>query len=342
MSMNTTVESVRVSLGTAIRLGLMKGTLETECTTAFLMTYNRDRCDANCAFCPQARDSHSPPDRLSRIAWPVFRMASVTDSIRSMDRGFDRLCVQCVNYSDVVSDATRIIMQLRQVTQSPISVCIQPVEREDMIRLREAGATDIGIAIDAATESLFDRVKGRARGADYRWDSHLNALSTALEVFGRGHVTTHLIIGLGESEVEAARLMLDMYERGVSVGLFAFTPVAGVAMADTPQPEIGRYRRLQILRLLLAQRRLRPGMLTLPDDDSAPIQLRLTSKDFKEVISSGIAFQTSGCVGCNRPFYNERPRGPIYNYPRPLEVREIQEAVAQSGLVIEDGEDPIY
>ena len=27
------------------------------------------------------------------------------------------------------------------------------------------------------------------------------------------------------------------------------------------------------------------------------------------------AVLTSGCPGCNRPFYNERPRGPIYNYP---------------------------
>ncbi|HID80257.1 MAG TPA: hypothetical protein EYP48_00875 [Ignisphaera sp.] len=24
---------------------------------------------------------------------------------------------------------------------------------------------------------------------------------------------------------------------------------------------------------------------------------------------------TSGCPGCNRPFYNESPRGPIFNYP---------------------------
>ncbi|MCW3977503.1 MAG: radical SAM protein, partial [Candidatus Bathyarchaeota archaeon] len=37
---------------------------------------------------------------------------------------------------------------------------------------------------------------------------------------------------------------------------------------------------------------------------------------------------TSGCPGCNRPYYNERPGGPLYNYPRqplPDEIRAIKE-----------------
>ncbi len=331
-----------VSLGTAITLGLMEGTLETACTTAFLMTHNRHRCTANCAFCPQARESHSPPDRLSRIAWPVFRSEEIINRLEESRHRFDRLCVQCVNYPGVLSDAIHIIKQLRRVVRAPISVCIQPVGREDMLRLKEAGATDMGIAMDAANEVLFDRVKGEQRGSNYSWNTHLRTLSEALEVFGRGHVTTHLIVGLGESETEAARFLLDMYQRGVSVGLFAFTPVVGTSMANTPQPAIDSYRRLQILRHLLANNRLRPGMLTFPDREDGKIQLKMTTADFKEVISSGRAFQTSGCVGCNRPFYNERPRGPIYNYPRPLNSTEIQEAVAQSGLVIDDGENPVY
>ena len=33
-------------------------------------------------------------------------------------------------------------------------------------------------------------------------------------------------------------------------------------------------------------------------------------------------FETSGCPGCNRPYYNERPGGMLYNYPRPLTAAE--------------------
>lgn len=47
------------------------------------------------------------------------------------------------------------------------------------------------------------------------------------------------------------------------------------------------------------------------------------------------AFQTSGCPGCNRPFYNERPGGALYNYPyvptREEHVRALREAVDSGG-----------
>ena len=46
-------------------------------------------------------------------------------------------------------------------------------------------------------------------------------------------------------------------------------------------------------------------------------------------VKSGIAFQTSGCPGCNRPYYNESPSGPIYNYPRPLVQNERAEVKKQ-------------
>ena len=46
-------------------------------------------------------------------------------------------------------------------------------------------------------------------------------------------------------------------------------------------------------------------------------------------LKSGEPFQTSGCPGCNRPFYNETPRGPIYNYPRPLTGDEVEEAISE-------------
>ncbi|MHA1527027.1 MAG: hypothetical protein ACTSQD_08340 [Promethearchaeota archaeon] len=34
---------------------------------------------------------------------------------------------------------------------------------------------------------------------------------------------------------------------------------------------------------------------------------------------------TSGCPGCNRPFYTSRPSGTIYNFPRALTENEKEE-----------------
>jgi biotin synthase len=50
------------------------------------------------------------------------------------------------------------------------------------------------------------------------------------------------------------------------------------------------------------------------------------------IIRSGEPFLTSGCPNCNRPYYNERPSGPIYNYPRELTEKELSEVWMQLDL----------
>ena len=52
------------------------------------------------------------------------------------------------------------------------------------------------------------------------------------------------------------------------------------------------------------------------------------SLELIEILGNGKAFETSGCQGCNRPYYNESPRQIPYNYPRPLTREEIEKAVA--------------
>jgi biotin synthase len=44
----------------------------------------------------------------------------------------------------------------------------------------------------------------------------------------------------------------------------------------------------------------------------------------KWIVETGKPFLTSGCPDCNRPFYNEKPSGPIYNYPRNIRLDEIE------------------
>jgi len=46
---------IRVSVGSAIVLGLIKGRLDAEPTTVYLLTYRHEKCSANCGFCPQAK-----------------------------------------------------------------------------------------------------------------------------------------------------------------------------------------------------------------------------------------------------------------------------------------------
>ncbi len=56
--------------------------------------------------------------------------------------------------------------------------------------------------------------------------------------------------------------------------------------------------------------------------------LRPPEATLVDLLAAGEAFRTSGCPDCNRPYYNERPGGPLYNYPRPLTASEARRELA--------------
>ena len=323
------VEKVRLSIGTAVQLGLETGDSDPFFTTAFLMTYQDGKCESNCAFCPQARDSYSSSDRLSRISWPEYELELVIS--KWSRRKFRRICIQTICYADVVSDVIDIVGKMRRVSQIPISVAIHSIEKSDLIRLRESGVSNVGIALDASTPELFDEIKGEKRNSRYRWHRHIQALEDALNVFGKGNVATHLIIGLGETEKEAAEFIFHMNKMGIGVGLFAFTAIRGTDLEKRPPPDLSSYRRIQVIRHLASKGLLSADQIS--SDEEGQVSLDIENASILGELSSGDAFQVTGCKGCNRPYYNERPRGPMYNYPRPLSKDEVIEAIKETQWV---------
>jgi biotin synthase len=327
------LKKIRVSFGSAIVLGLMRGMINAEPTTAYLLTYRRGRCSANCAFCPQSRSSSGRADMLSRVTWPAFNLNDVINGIKIAydDRKVKRVCIQALNYPGVQSDIAYISALIHSASDVPISVSCQPLKYEEMINLREAGVERVSIALDAATEEIFTKVKGEIIAGPYKWQSHLDALKTAVKVFGRMKVTTHLIVGLGEREEDLASIMQRCVDIGVFPALFAFTPIPGTRMANHPRPPLAYYRRVQIAHYLITR-----GIRRFEDmrfKNGFIFDFGISAEDLRRIILSGEPFLTSGCPDCNRPYYNEDPKGPIYNYPRKPSSEEILEIKKQMGFI---------
>jgi biotin synthase-related radical SAM superfamily protein len=314
---------IRVSSGSAIALGLLEGMMDAEPTTAYLMTFNEGKCAANCGFCPQARDSQSNAELLSRVSWPAFSASIVIGHIRSAVQSgkIKRVCIQSLNYSQVFDDLCAFVVALKKQVSVPVSVSCQPLNSQNMWSLAKSGVDRIGIALDAATEGIFDKVKGGAVGGLYVWDNEFVLLRTAIGIFGEGKVSTHLIVGLGETEKQAAHLLQSCANMGVLPGLFAFTPIKGTALASRSQPQIDAYRRVQLARFLIVNS---VGRFEDMSFDSAGriVDFGVGKDTLMKAVVSGKPFLTSGCPDCNRPFYNEKPSGPIYNYPRELKTQE--------------------
>lgn len=323
-------QKIRVSLGSAMVLGLLKGKLDALPTTVYLLTYKRGKCTANCGFCPQARESQGRADMLSRVSWPVFQTRRVFSRVENAfkDNQTRRVCIQALNYPEVFLHLLALVKTIHSRFQVPISISCQPLNRENMQRLAEAGAERIGIPLDAATEELFEKVKGRFVGGPYVWEEQFKLLSEAVDIFGKGKVSTHLIVGLGEIEREMVEIIQRCVDMGVLPALFAFTPIAGTTLENYPQPSVQQYRRIQLARHLVFRRLASYKNMSFSEEGC--INDFGVEKDILiATIQTGEPFLTSGCPNCNRPYYNEKPGGPIYNYPRPVTKKETLQIVQE-------------
>jgi biotin synthase-related radical SAM superfamily protein len=326
---------IRVSLGSAIALGLLKGFADALPSTVYLLTYHEGKCIANCQFCSQARSSASRSDSLSRVTWPTFLTEKVISEIqRAVSRGLvRRVCLQAVNYPEAFVDVLNLIRSIRSKIDAPISLSCQPFRGEQLQKLADAGLDRIGIPLDAATEALFSKIKGPEAGGTYAWHEHLRGLEVSAGIFGRGHVSTHLMVGLGENDAQLVSLIQTMVDMGVYPSLFAFTPVQGTSLENWSQPPLKRYRRIQLAQYLVTKGKARYSMMKF-DQNGDLMDYGVSQENLKEAVASGEPFLTSGCPDCNRPFYNERAGGPLYNYPRPLTRDEV--TLAEEDLLLSE------
>lgn len=315
---------IRLSIGTAAVLGLKTLRTDAPPKTAYIMGEG-DRCVNNCRFCSQARDALCDDHLLSRVIWPTFQMDQVLPPLQdAFLRGdLERACVQVVLNKGSFDRTLDMVRQLSSI-HMPISVSTNVRDREQVEELFRAGAHRLSIAMDGATEEVHREVKS----GDYR--RKMDLLEVCAKAFP-GKISTHFIAGLGETEEEILTAIARMYRLGVTVGLFAFTPVAGTAMEDAPPPPIESYRRIQLANWLIKE-----GSLSLDDLIFSDGVLRGINLDLSELYEgrNGEPFRTAGCKGCNRPYYNESPgRGPMYNYPRPLTDDEAKRAFLETGLL---------
>lgn len=236
---------VGVSLGTAAVLGLCRLRAETLPTTAYLLVGNR--CVMNCTFCAQARESTARADALSRVIWPSYPAHEVLTALTHAP--VKRVCLQVPVTRGYLEQTVALVQHIRESTPVPICTAIYARDLHRMQMLLDAGVERVTLALDAACQRVYQIV----RGGD--WTRRLALLREAAQTHP-GRIGTHLIVGLGETEAEMLATLQQMVDWGVTVGLFAFTPLAGTAMTGREPPPLASYRRVQAAYNLL-QRGLR-------------------------------------------------------------------------------------
>lgn len=317
---------MKASSGTAGVLGLSNIRMNTPPTTAYFMI--GEKCSNNCKFCSQSRDSNSENKYLSRVDWIPFEDSRI---ISSLDSAFKcgklkRACLQVVHTPDYLSNTITAISTIRHASDIPICSSAALSSLDEIQKIINAGADKVCIAIDGASSDIYTSIKGSSS-----FNSKLELLTNAATNFP-GKITVHLIVGLGETEQEMITLISHIISLNVTVALFAFTPIKGTQMENHPQPLLSSYRKVQVCKYFIEQKLL--GLDDLVFDNGVLISVDMPFQKFEKQVldSSGLLFMTSGCPDCNRPYYNERPGGVLYNYPYSPSKQEILNCIAECEL----------
>jgi biotin synthase-related radical SAM superfamily protein len=258
---------------------------------------------------------------LSRVNWPSWDEEQVLAAVEQAYAAgtIERCCLQVTVSPGYLERVKEIAVRIGRLVPLGASVVADVDQAGELL---EAGLERVGLSLDGASEEAYCRVKGGNLA------EALALIEEAARRFPR-RIATHLMVGLGETEEEMVCMVERLCELGVTVALFAFTPIPGTTMEHEPPPPLESYRRIQVAYHLIVHN------LATSEDFVFSAQGRIISFGFPDdelraLLSDGKAFETSGCLGCNRPYYNEPPSGPLYNYPRTLTPEEAQRAIQEA------------
>ncbi|GAA0752942.1 MSMEG_0568 family radical SAM protein [Ideonella azotifigens] len=151
----------------------------------------------------------------------VKHMVMTTGTPPTPDRGAAILCESAA--------------AIRAAVDLPLQAQCEPPDTDAWFqRLKDSGVDTLGMHLEVIGEDLRQRLlPGKAEVPMSRyWD----AFEAAVEVFGRGQVSTYLLAGLGDS----ADTLLATSERLLALGVYPFVvpfvPISGTPLEDQPAP----------------------------------------------------------------------------------------------------------
>lgn len=329
-------EYLRLSLAAAMVLGAQPGRFyrDVQLRCINLLLVYPDGCRANCAYCGLARTrpGHYQERSFIRVDWPTLSTEEILHRLGRYQHDIARVCLSMVVHPRAYADTLVLAQLITQRTDAPLSVLIAPnlFDRERLGKLRQAGADMIGVGLDAASQRVFERTRGRIAPGLLHWHQYWQTIEGAREVFGPWKVNCHLVVGIGETDSELVETLYRLKEMQVYAYLFSFYPEAGSLMARRRRPSLWRWRRLQLAKHLIDQDQLSPEQ-TAFDDEGRLVGLAVSPLRLEDTLRQGQTFMTHGCpdqqgqLVCSRPFGSYRPGESFRDFPFPPEEDDLRQ-----------------
>jgi radical SAM protein (TIGR04043 family) len=196
-----------------------------------------------CQFCAIGQSlaagatiAEKTPAQLAEVAAAAFELDGVTHAVLttgtppSEDRGAATL-------------AACTAAMRAAVPGLPIQAqCEPPADFAWFRRLAEAGVATLGMHLEAVSEPVRRRIMpGKA---EVPLSVYFEAFAAAVDVFGRGQVTTYILAGLGDTHEQIVGVSERLARMGVYPFVVPFVPIGGTPLASHPPPSAASMQRL--------------------------------------------------------------------------------------------------
>ena len=187
-----------------------------------------------CQFCAIGQSlaagrtiARKTPEQLAEVALAAVRLDGVKHMVMTTgtpptpDRG-----------ARVLVESARAI---RAAVDIPIQAQCEPPDTDAWFaRMRDAGVDSLGMHLEAVSPAVRDRIMpGKASVPIARY---LESFAAAVDVFGRGQVSSYILAGLGDTREDILAMCETLLALGVYPFVVPFVPISGTPLEDHPAP----------------------------------------------------------------------------------------------------------
>lgn len=187
-----------------------------------------------CKFCSIGQSlaagrtvAHKTPLQLAEVAKAaveldgIKHMVLTTGTPAGSDRGAAVLC-----------ESARAI---KAAVNIPIQGQCEPPDDDIWFeRMRDAGIDTLGMHLEVVTPAVREQIMpGKATVPISRY---MTAFEAAVNVFGRGQVSTYILAGLGDTQEAILDICQQLLALGVYPFVVPFVPISGTPLEDHPSP----------------------------------------------------------------------------------------------------------
>jgi radical SAM protein (TIGR04043 family) len=204
-------------------------------TTVLQRCIRYDDRETACQFCAIGQSleaertiAYKKPHHLAEVAEVavaedgVDQFVMTTGTPNTSDRGAKLLHESAT----AVTDAVDLDVQVQ---------CEPPDDFEWFGRLHESGTDALGMHMEAVEPHV--RRKIMPGKAQVPVDYYMDAFGAAVDVFGRGNVSTYLLAGLGDSAEALVSTSRELIDLGVYPFIVPFVPITGTPLQDHSPPD---------------------------------------------------------------------------------------------------------